>query len=348
MAKKVQSNYAFRKSAIILVIVCVLFFIASLFPVLITLIILSCIVSFILHPFVHFMEYRLGIRRQIVIGLVFLACLGVFIVCVYLLLTVIPEKLYALYMTFKEFPLEPALQKMTEEYLSSIPFIDPNAIVTTIQNAIATFESNLEHYISSAVSYAASFVLVPFISYFILIDGDKAMKRVIEYVPNKYFEMTLNALYKIQRDLKGYLKGWILDSLIVAVLSIIGYYTIGLDYAILLGLVAGISNLIPYVGPFVGVIPAIFLSFTQYSSFQGILGIIIITGIVQLLDNVIIQPVCFSQNVDMHPATVIIVLLIGNSLMGVLGMILAIPIYTVLKASVTETYWGFKHYRITM
>jgi predicted PurR-regulated permease PerM len=68
---------------------------------------------------------------------------------------------------------------------------------------------------------------------------------------------------------------------------------------------------------------------------------------VQLLDNVIIQPICFSKTVDMHPVTVILVLIIGNSMMGVAGMLLAIPIATILIASAVETYWGLKNYQIT-
>jgi predicted PurR-regulated permease PerM len=69
--------------------------------------------------------------------------------------------------------------------------------------------------------------------------------------------------------------------------------------------------------------------------------------LVQLLDNVIIQPLCFSKTVDMHPVTVIIVLIIGNSLMGIAGMLLAIPLATILMVSAVETYWGLKNYQIT-
>jgi len=69
--------------------------------------------------------------------------------------------------------------------------------------------------------------------------------------------------------------------------------------------------------------------------------------LVQVLDNIIIQPLCFSKTVDMHPVTVIFVLIVGNSLMGIAGMLLAIPIATILKSSAIETYWGLKHYRIT-
>jgi predicted PurR-regulated permease PerM len=148
--------------------------------------------------------------------------------------------------------------------------------------------------------------------------------------------------------LLGYLHGWFLDSVIVGVLNIIGFYIIGVNYAILLGVFAGISNLIPYVGPFFGVIPALLISLTQYGDFRQAFSILMITLVfVQLLDNIIIQPLCFSKTVDMHPVTVIIVLIIGNSLMGIPGMLLAIPLATILMVSASETYWGLKNFQIT-
>jgi predicted PurR-regulated permease PerM len=160
--------------------------------------------------------------------------------------------------------------------------------------------------------------------------------------------MLLNVLNKIKKDLVGYLRGWILDSVIVGFLNIACFYLIGVHYAILLGIIAGISNLIPYVGPFFGVIPALLISLSQCGDFRQAFPIIAVTLIlVQLLDNIIIQPLCFSSTLDMHPVTVIFVLIIGNSLMGIIGMLLAIPIATILKTSAVETYWGLKNYRIT-
>jgi predicted PurR-regulated permease PerM len=134
---------------------------------------------------------------------------------------------------------------------------------------------------------------------------------------------------------------------IVGIINIIGYYFIGVNYPILLGVVAGVSNLIPYVGPFVGVIPAILISMTQTGDLSMVTPILLFLLIVQSIDNIIVQPLCFSKTVDMHPLTVIVVLIVGNQLLGVLGMLLAIPIYTILKVTAVESYWGLKHYRIT-
>jgi predicted PurR-regulated permease PerM len=76
--------------------------------------------------------------------------------------------------------------------------------------------------------------------------------------------------------------------------------------------------------------------------------IAVLTLAIQAIDNIIVQPLCFAKTVDMHPLTVIVVLIVGGQLMGVLGMLLAIPLYTILKVTAVETHWGLKEYRITI
>jgi predicted PurR-regulated permease PerM len=159
--------------------------------------------------------------------------------------------------------------------------------------------------------------------------------------------MTLNVLHKISRQLVGYLKGWILDSLIIGTLTIIGLSILGVDYPVVIGTLAGIANLVPYLGPIVGAALAIVVSLTQVGNFGMVGPIIIMTLVIRMLDDFVVQPLCFAKSVDMHPLTVILLLLIGHEMLGVAGMLLAIPLATILKVSAVESYWGLKNYRIT-
>ena len=202
-------------------------------------------------------------------------------------------------------------------------------------------------FLDGLASFLVNLAIVPFITYFILAEGDLAFKHLIEKVPNKYFEMTLNVLNRMQKDLVGYMRGWILDSIIIGLLSVVGYMIIGVEYPFLIGAVAGVANLVPYLGPIAGAVPAFLVTLTQYGDFQMAVPIIVLTFTIQMIDNTIVQPICFSKAVDMHPVTVIFVLIIGNTLMGVAGMLLAIPLATILKATGVETYWGLSRYRIT-
>jgi putative permease len=345
---KAKSNRPLVKVLFLIGIIVTAFWISSYFPDLILTLILSFFLAFILRPNVVFLEFRLGIRRIYSVALVFLLLGGILIVGGIFLVPIAIERVKLLYDSFKNFPLDQKLNEAAIDLTSGIPFLNPEIVTRKVYEFVQSGMQSLNDMLASAAGFFVNLVIIPFITFFILAEGDAALKRTIERVPNKYFEMTLNVLHKIQLKLVGYLQGWFFDSVIVGVLNILGFYLIGVNYAILLGIFAGICNLIPYVGPFFGVIPALLISLTQYGDFRQAFSIIMVTLVlVQMLDNIIIQPICFSKTVDMHPVSVILILIVGNSLMGIAGMLLAIPLATILIVSAIETYWGLKNYQIT-
>ncbi|MCX6120302.1 MAG: AI-2E family transporter [Ignavibacteriales bacterium] len=342
------SNRPLVKVLLLLGIIIGGFWISSFFPDLVLTLIISILSAFILRPLVAFLEFRCGIRRIFSVSIVFLLIGGSLILMGIVFIPMIIERLQILYDGFKNFPFDQKLNEAAISLTANIPFLDPETVTQKVHAFVQSGLEGLSGFLASAAGFLVNLVIVPFITFFILAEGDTAAKKFIERVPNKYFEMVLNALDKIQKELVGYLRGWILDSVIVGVLNIAGFYLIGVNYAILLGIIAGISNLIPYVGPFFGVVPAILISLSQCGDFRQVFPILAVSIILmQLLDNIVIQPLCFSKSVDMHPVTVILVLIIGNSMMGIAGMLLAIPIATILKSSAVESYWGLKNYRIT-
>ncbi len=346
--KKVKSNRPLIKVLFLLSIIVTAFWIASYFPDIVLALIISVFLAFILRPYAIFLEFRLGIRRIYSVLIIFLLLGAVLVLSGIVLVPIAVERLKLLYDGIKSFPLDHKLSEAVINLTSGIPFLDPETVTRKVHELIQSGIQSFNDMLSSTAGFLVNLIIIPFIAFFILTEGDIALKKAIEHVPNKYFEMTLNVLHKIQLKLVGYLHGWFLDSVIVGILNVIGFYLIGVNYAILLGIIAGILNLIPYIGPLFGVIPAILISLTQYGDFRQAFSIILMSLIiVQLLDNIIIQPFCFSKTVDMHPVSVILILIIGNSLMGIAGMLLAIPIATILTVSAVETYWGLKNFQIT-
>jgi predicted PurR-regulated permease PerM len=345
--KTTTSNRPFVKVLFIIGIIIGAFWIASFFPDLVITLIVSVLSAFVLRPLVTLLEFRLGLRRGFSIAIVFLVVGGITVLAAIELVPIAIDRIKSMYDGFKNFPFDQKLNEAAKNLTASIPFTDPNSVTNKVHDFVQSGLQGLGDMLASMAGFVVNLAIVPFITYFILAEGDTAIKKLIERVPNKYFEMTLNVLNKISTDLVGYLRGWIMDSVIIGILSVTGYYIIGVDYAILIGVLAGIGNLIPYVGPIVGAVPAFLVSLTQYGDFQKLVPIIIVTISIQMIDNIIVQPMCFAKTVDMHPVTVILVLIIGNSLMGVAGMLVAIPIATILKASAVETYWGLKNYHIT-
>ncbi|HLE32030.1 MAG TPA: AI-2E family transporter [Bacteroidota bacterium] len=340
-------NRPIRKVALLVSILLGCFWIASFVPSLVLALLLSALLAFILKPLVKFLEFRLGLRRSIAILCVFVLGGGSVVLASMKLVPVLIERAQLLYEQFRNFPFQVKLNEAAQDLAKHIPFVDPTTASLKANAMISTVTESIGAAVEDVFSLIAIFAIIPFVTYFVLAEGDAALKNLIQRVPNKYFEMSLNVLNKIERDLVGYLRGWILDSIIIGVLSIAGLWLIGVDYPILIGTVAGIANLVPYLGPVVGAVPAFLVSLTQFGDFRMLVPIIVLSVAIQAIDNIVVQPLCFAKTVDMHPLTVILVLLVGNELMGVAGMLVAIPIATVLKVSIVETYWGLSNYRIT-
>jgi putative permease len=340
-------NQPSTKVAALVLIIFACFAIASLFPTLLSALIMSVLLAFLLRPFVRYLEVHLGFQRTFSIALVFVVVGGGLTVLAVFGLPSLFSTISNLYASFRNFPFDAKLDEAVQDAARNIPILDPESISrgvhAFIDNNTQTFGANL----AAIASSAFSLLVIPFVTYFTLSDGDKAAKRLLERVPNKYFEMTLNVISRIQEDLVGYLRGWLLDSGIVGLLNIVGYFIIGLDHPILLGFIGGVTNLVPYVGPFAGLVPAALVAITQTGDLSLVLPVILVNVAVQAVDNILVQPICFAHAVDMHPITVIVVLVAANQFMGILGLLLAIPLYVILKVTAIETYWGLKHYRIT-
>jgi predicted PurR-regulated permease PerM len=147
-------------------------------------------------------------------------------------------------------------------------------------------------------------------------------------------------------QLGRFVRGWILDAAFVGTFCGIGFYLIGIENALPLGVIAGLGHLVPYLGPIIGGIPAVIISLIQYGDLSHVPYIIVILLLVYTLDNGFVQPYVFAKSVDMHPIIIILLIIAGSQLFGLLGMLLAVPIAAVLRTLIKEVYFAFKNYKI--
>ncbi|RPI01974.1 MAG: AI-2E family transporter [Ignavibacteriae bacterium] len=341
------SNKPFIKVVASLGLIILLFWIASFFPDLVLTLILSSLIAFILRPFVRFLEFRFNLKRGVAIALVFIFVGGIGVFTLIETIPILVGRLQLMYEQLRHFPFEAKLTVAAKELAVHIPFVDPSNIEIKVHEFIQQLISLAGDAAGATLSYLANLAIVPFITYFILAEGDSGLKTFVEGIPNKYFEMSLNIMDKVGKELVFYLRGLILECSIVGGLSIIGFMIIGVPYAIIIGILTGIANLVPYLGPITGASLALIVSLTVSGNFQMLLPIFILSVVIRLIDDLILQPICFGKSLDMHPVAVVLTLIIGHQLMGVSGMIISIPIATILRVSAVETYWGFKHYSIT-
>jgi putative permease len=340
-------NKPFVKVIAFLALIIILFWIASFFPDLVLTLLLSTLVAFILRPLVRLLEFRFNLKRGVAIGLIFLLVGGIVVFTLIETIPLLISRLRSMYEQLRQFPFEEKLTLAANEMTAHIPFVDSSTMGIKVHEMIEQFILSAGGVAGTAVSYMLNLAIVPFITYFILAEGDIGIKSFVEKIPNKYFEMSLNLMDKVGKELVSYLRGLILECCIVGGLWVIGFMIIGIPYAFLLGVLTGVANLVPYIGPIAGAGLALIVSLTVTGNFQMLLPIAILYIITRVIDDLVLQPLCFGKSLDMHPVAIVLTLIIGHQLMGIAGMVISIPIATILRVSATETYWGLKHYTIT-
>lgn len=214
--------------------------------------------------------------------------------------------------------------------------ISLSSIVTGVLEGLSMGVTSV---LSTTISTAITLFIVPFLLYYFFKEGEKFPEFIVKFIPEKYKELTNDLLGAFHFNASQYIGGRVLVCIYVAVASYIIYTVLGVPNALLLGIVTGIFDIIPYFGPFIGAAPA-FLIALSISPMTALLLIISIT-IVQFGESYLVTPLVMGKSLDMHPITVVLLVLFANELFGILGMILILPIYSILKACAIVIYQFF-------
>ncbi|SIT87280.1 AI-2E family transporter [Edaphobacillus lindanitolerans] len=191
-------------------------------------------------------------------------------------------------------------------------------------------------FIQSLIQAVVLLILVPFFFIFMLKDHEKFAPRIYNLFHGKRREWVKNTLYDIDQVLRSYIQGQLLISTILATLIFVGYLIVGLDYALLLAIFALLMNVIPFLGPWIAFTPAAIIAFLQDP--KMVIWVSLVTLAAQQIDSHLITPNVMGKTLDIHPLTVITLILAAGSIAGFFGILLAIPAYAVIKAVVINIY----------
>ena len=209
--------------------------------------------------------------------------------------------------------------------------------VTDSLNSIAlNFGKWVVHFFQTIVQGAFVVVLAPFFLLFMLKDHEKFVPFVSSFFTGKKKEWLKKTLHDIDDVLSLYIQGQILIAFILAVLLFIGYSIIGLNFALLLAVFALFMNVIPFFGPWIAFIPALVIAFFQDPIL--VIWVSVVTLVAQQTDSNLITPNVMGKTLNIHPLTIITVLLAAGNIAGFLGILVAIPAYAVIKAIVSNIY----------
>lgn len=317
----------------------------------ILLLFISILFALILDPIVSFFENRFvrrGPATAAAFLLVFFALYLLFAVLVPQIVSQASELLKSLRLD----SIKTEIKSIEKVVRSVIPVLRENFLLSKWERFLNQLSledafKELPGFVSSLFSLATFLVIVPFLTFFILKDRKAIIKGLLSFLPNRYFEMSYWIAKKITIQMGRYVRGWLLDAAFVGVACGLAFSLLGVQNAVALGIFAGLGHLIPYFGPIIGGTPALLILLIQHQGNLTFLPFLLLAiFIIYILDNGIVQPYVFSKSVGMHPLAIILLIIAGGSVLGVPGMLFAVPAATIIKTAGYEIYYAYKNYKI--
>lgn len=312
---------------------------------------ISGVLYYLLNPVVNWLERKAHVPRTVSI-------LGVFLIVVLLivwgLVMLVPE------IQTQFLSLVNNIPKYWKEISQELEALFRNTQISQIQDQLNKISSNvyaelgkigknlfsqglsgLSGMVSVITTIVVSIMTVPFIVFYLLRDGSQLTPFILKYLPPKFRQPTYNVLHDINTKVSSYIRGQILVAIAVGCVYMIGFSIAGLDYAVVLGVVAGLLNIIPYLGSWLTMIPVVVIAFVTAGPIM-VVKVIIVHLIEQLIESRVLQPVVIGSQLSIHPLTIIFVILTAGKLFGVMGVILGIPGYATLKVILIHLYQWYR------
>lgn len=336
------------KLAIFILVVLTLTWILPHSGMVLTPLILAALLSILLDPLVVMLEGR-GLNRTGAVTLVMSIIILLVIWLMIFLAPMISHEFKTISQLVKNETPATLLFKLKTLLNRHLPLLKnpeiANQIMSRAEKFIYSMLNRSIQLIPSILSMVITLFLIPFMTFFLLKDGRRLKKSFIQILPNRYFEMTINLIHKIDGQLGSYIRGQMLVSLCIGILSITALAILRVPYFLIIGAVAGVANMIPYFGPIVGAVPAIILNVIDKGSLSAALVVILAFIAIRLIDDTLVSPNILGHSLEIHPLLVIIVIFIGGGMFGIMGLLLCMPVTGIIKVTIQELLWNIKHYR---
>lgn len=308
-------------------------------------ILLAGVFFYVLEPVTDFLEKR-GLNRILSIIIIYIAVLLVITGVITLIVPPLKSQFQDLYRSMPALINE--VKQMTSQLTNTQIFEEVNSSLQSnadkigkkLSESISNYSSNLTHGIATTVGAITDIVLaiamLPILLFYLLKDGKNLPDYIVRFLPRTLHGEAKRILRDMNKGLSSYIRGQFLVSICVGILLFIGYLIIGLKYPLVLAAIGTITNVVPYLGPVIAVIPAAIIAIVQ-SPFM-LVKLAIVWSIAQLLESKGISPLVMGKSLNVHPVTVIFVIIIAGNMFGILGIIFAVPGYTILKVIVSHIY----------
>ena len=312
-------------------------------------IIVSLILFYLFNPLVNLME-RYRIPRLLGITIIYVAVVGIITLIVNLLIPIIGSQIEGLIKNSPHYlnKITQSIEKITTNSFLSSYMSQVNDWLESAQKKIPSmlseyfdgFGPKLASFAEAVSNVGVVIVTTPFILFFMLKDGHRFKDYTTKIMPPKFRKDFHDLLEKMSVQVGSYIQGQIIVSFCIGVLLLIGYSIIGLKYPLVLASIAAVTSVVPYLGPTIAISPAIVIAII--TSPWMLLKLVIVWTLVQFFEGHFISPNVMGKTLKIHPLTIIFILLCAGNLMNVVGVIIGIPLYAVLKVLVSHLFLLFK------
>lgn len=299
--------------------------------------IVAGLISYLISPIINKIML-LGIKRWVAVSFFTMLIIAIFTFIVILLVPVITMEINTLKENYPKY--EAVIKEKCNDIADKFPFLKKytDTITTTKENSengvMGLVVNNLEtlpQHITSVISVVTLIILIPIITFFMLLGANKAKDGFIQFIPAKYVEFFVSFIYEVNFVLGGYIRGQIIEVFFIGIATSLILAGFNIEYALTIGIISGLFNVIPYLGPAVAMVSGILAAAIQYKSITIILEVFIALEIIQQIDGHVVQPLVVGKNVNLGPVTMIFALLFGANVGGILGMLVSVPAFAISK-----------------
>ena len=222
-------------------------------------------------------------------------------------------------------------------------YIEVDQLKSNIMNVFSSGDKTLLQSVSNMiVEISTSLLLVPFITFFLLRDFDSLRNRLLNALPNRYFELGWLIYFKVADQTEGYIRAVLIQQSILATVATIGFWMAGFESPIILGIIAGVLGLIPYLGPALGLIPPFYLVLASAPlNYDSMYAAVAVIGVAYVIDNLFVIPLIVAKFANLHPLIALLSIIIFGNFFGILGMMAAIPLMAISNIMLSQLMLSF-------
>ncbi|QAY65203.1 AI-2E family transporter [Paenibacillus protaetiae] len=299
---------------------------------------IAMVISYVLNPIVSMLHER-KVPRTIAVLLIYAVFISAVVVLIVNMIPMFSEQMEQLNHHVPELTMR-AENLVTD--INNNSFL-PESVRAGFNKALVSVEKQVTESLTRFINNIGSVLnvvfiafIIPFLAFYILKDFEVFERAVITYLPKSHRNNVVRMVKDIDEALGSYIRGQFIVCVIVGVLAYIGYEIIGVPYPLLLAGIVMVTNIIPYLGPFFGAAPAVIVASTV--SVKMVVFVVIVNTACQILEGNVVSPQVVGRTLHMHPLSIIFALLVGGELAGIVGMIMAVPIFAALKVIVQHLF----------